>query len=109
MLRAFHIGTERLEMLRLPYRYRKVSDASRAIAVRYRTVSDASRDRDSEQVGCGDGTERFAMLRVSGTSFAEKKKSLSGGQGRFRISPLRPPNNPLTPLKRVLRRRTPVG
>ena len=48
---AFPIGIALSEMLRLPYRYRKVSDASR--------------DRDSGQVGCGDGIELAEMLRVA--------------------------------------------
>ena len=48
---AFPIGIVLSEMLRLPYRYRKVSDASR--------------DRDSGQVGCGDGIELAEMLRVA--------------------------------------------
>ena len=41
-------------------------------------------------------TELTAMLRVQNILSQKGRKPLSGGQGRFQISPLRPPNNPLT-------------
>ena len=46
--------------LRFSYWYSPVRNASPV-----KKVSDASRDRDSGQVGCGDGIELAEMLRVA--------------------------------------------
>ena len=47
-------------VLRFSYWHSPVRNASPV-----KKVSDAARDRDSGQVGCRDGTERLAMLRMS--------------------------------------------
>ena len=69
-------------MLRAPGLCRKVGDASPA-------MRNCSESLQGFVQGEGDASpEKYP--------FAESEKLLSGGQGRFRISPLRPPDTPLT-------------